>query len=54
LAKQERRELANRVEAVYCASISQGLSFAVADAYQRWSDVSDEEVAKITKKLKWD
>lgn len=39
--------IAPRVDAVYCANIRRGLSFAVADAYQKWSDVSDEDVATI-------
>jgi len=44
--------MARRVEAVYCANIRKGWSFAVADAYQRWSDVSDEEVVEFMKELK--
>ena len=39
--------MARRVEAVYCTNVLQGRSFAVADAYQRWPDVSEEEVAKV-------
>jgi predicted phosphoribosyltransferase len=39
--------LAPRVDEVYCANIRRGWSFAVADTYQRWSDVSDEDVAAI-------
>ena len=37
-------DLAREVEAIYCANIRSGWSFAVADAYQRWSDVSEEEL----------
>lgn len=44
--KDSVQTIARRVEAVYCANIRTGWSFAVADAYQRWSDVSDEEVAR--------
>lgn len=36
--------LASRVETVYCANIRSGPSFAVADAYLRWTDVSEDEV----------
>lgn len=36
--------LAPMVDAIYCANIRTGLSFAVADAYRRWTDVSDDEV----------
>lgn len=43
---------AHRVNSVYCANIRQGWSFAVADAYERWSDVSDEEVVEIIKEFR--
>lgn len=46
------RMMADRVEAVYCGNIRHGWSFAVADAYQRWSDVTDEEVMTILKQSK--
>jgi putative phosphoribosyl transferase len=46
--------ISHQVETVYCANIRQGKSFAVADAYQRWSDVSDEQVVRIIKELKPD
>jgi len=36
--------LAPRVETVFCANIRGGDSFAVADAYRRWTDVSEDEV----------
>ncbi len=32
---------------VYCANIRSGLSFAVADAYQRWRDIEEQEVMEI-------
>jgi len=37
------------VRAVYCANLRGGWSFAVADAYRRWYDVSEEEVVAILK-----
>ena len=46
------RMMADHVEKLYCANIRYGLSFAVADAYERWSDVSDEEVIEITKYIR--
>jgi putative phosphoribosyl transferase len=46
------RMMADHVEKLYCANIRHGLSFAVADAYERWSDVSDEEVIEITKYIR--
>jgi len=36
--------VASDVEAIYCANIREGLRFAVADAYEFWTDVSDEAV----------
>lgn len=33
------------VETVYCANVRSGRSFAVADAYEHWSDVSEDEAA---------
>lgn len=38
--------LAAEVEAVYCANVRGGRRFAVADAYEFWSDVDDEEVGR--------
>jgi len=40
-------ELAQEVEALYCANVRGGATFAVADAYQHWHDVSEEEVEAI-------
>lgn len=37
--------IAERVEAVYCANVREGLPFAVAAAYEIWSDVTEEEAA---------
>jgi predicted phosphoribosyltransferase len=37
------------VEALYCANLRSGWTFAVADAYVNWSDVSEEEVIEILK-----
>jgi putative phosphoribosyl transferase len=39
--------VAAQVQAVYCANVRGGWSFAVADAYQRWSDVDDADVLQI-------
>jgi len=35
------------VEAVYCPNLRNGLSFAVADAYEQWSDLDEQEVKRI-------
>ncbi len=39
------RRIANEVDTLYCANIRGGFSFAVADAYVKWSDVGEDEVA---------
>lgn len=35
------------VETVYCANVRSGWSFAVADAYENWSDVSEEQATTL-------
>jgi putative phosphoribosyl transferase len=47
--KQSLTILEKYVNTIYCANVRSGLSFAVADAYQKWYDVSEEEVLKILK-----
>jgi len=39
--------IAERVESVVCANLREGRPFAVADAYQSWSDVTEDEAASI-------
>jgi len=39
--------IASEVEALYCANIRSGFSFAVADAYEQWTDVTEEEAIAI-------
>jgi putative phosphoribosyl transferase len=48
---QSVQMMARKVETVFCSNIRQGWSFAVADAYERWSDVPDDEVVRILKKI---
>jgi putative phosphoribosyl transferase len=43
--------MADRVEAVYCGNIRHGWSFAVADAYRSWSDVTEEEVMSVLRQF---
>lgn len=43
--------IAEEVEALYCPNIRGGQRFAVADAYERWSDVDEEEAIKILARL---
>ena len=35
------------VEAIYCPNLRSGLSFAVADAYELWSDLGEQDVVRI-------
>lgn len=37
-------DLADRCDAIYCVNIREGFSFAVADAYQQWQDVTEQDV----------
>jgi predicted phosphoribosyltransferase len=41
------------VEAIYCPNLRSGFSFAVADAYEQWSDLSEKDVIKILEKFKF-
>ncbi len=40
-------ELAQEVEALYCPNVRGGATFAVADAYREWRDLTDDEVAGL-------
>ena len=40
------------VEAIYCPNLRSGLSFAVADAYEQWSDLDEQEVIRILQEFK--
>lgn len=40
-------DLARGADRVYCANVREGTPFAVADAYENWSDVSEDEVTDI-------
>jgi putative phosphoribosyl transferase len=43
--------MASEVEALYCANIRGGFSFAVADAYEAWTDVTEEEARALYERL---
>ncbi|OGA37857.1 MAG: phosphoribosyltransferase [Betaproteobacteria bacterium RIFCSPLOWO2_12_FULL_62_13] len=45
------RAIAALVDAVYCANVRGGLGLAVAEAYEAWTDVSEDEVAAILRRL---
>jgi putative phosphoribosyl transferase len=40
------------VEAIHCPNVRSRLSFAVADAYEQWSDLTEQEVIKILREFK--
>lgn len=39
--------LAEQVDAIYCANVREGPSFAVVAAYTQWTDVSEAEVTAL-------
>jgi predicted phosphoribosyltransferase len=43
--------LAREADVIYCANIRGGWRFAVADAYERWSDVAEEELMAMVEEL---
>lgn len=43
--------IAGLADEVYCANVRGGLTFAVADAYEQWRDVSEEEVVAILRPM---
>ena len=49
---QAIENVVSNVEALYCANLRSGWTFAVADAYMNWSDVTEEEVIEILKSFK--
>jgi putative phosphoribosyl transferase len=49
---QSVERVAREVEALYCANIRSGFSYAVASAYRRWSDVDEKDLAKILEHVK--
>lgn len=42
--RQAAESVSEMVDALYCPNIRSGRSFAVAEAYERWSDVSEQEL----------
>ena len=43
--------LADRADEIYCPNIRSGPTFAVADAYRQWRDVSESEAALIIRRF---
>ena len=49
--KESLDAIVSEVDAVFCPNIRSGLRYAVADAYERWSDVDESELLKILKRV---
>ena len=43
--------IAAEVDSLYCPNIREGMSFAVADAYERWTDVDEATVVEIMRRF---
>jgi putative phosphoribosyl transferase len=43
------QKIGEQVDAVYCPNIRSGVRFAVADAYEYWSDVTEKELLDLLK-----
>ena len=49
--KESMNSIVSKVDAVFCPNIRRGLRYAVADAYEWWSDVDESEVVKIMERM---
>ncbi len=45
------RRIAEDVDRIYCPNIRSGITFAVADAYKHWSDVTEQEALDLFGRL---
>jgi predicted phosphoribosyltransferase len=43
--------IADEVETIHCPNVRRGLSFAVADAYEQWSDLTEQDVIRILREV---
>jgi len=50
--EESLQRVTEKVEAIYCPNIRGGFSFAVAEAYENWSDVEEADVIKILSDFK--
>ena len=50
--EESLQAVAERVHAVYCPNIRRGPVFAVADAYEHWRDLDEEEVVSLLEGLR--
>jgi predicted phosphoribosyltransferase len=46
------RRVAREVDALYCANLRGGWGFAVAEAYQRWFDLDEEEAVRMVEEYR--
>jgi len=44
----------NHVDKIICLNIRTGPIFAVAEAYEQWYDLEDEEVLKFLRSAEWE
>lgn len=49
--KESLDTVMSKVDAIFCPNIRSGWRYAVADAYERWSDVDESEVMKILERV---
>jgi putative phosphoribosyl transferase len=49
--RQALEQLDKEVDTVYCPNVRGGPSFAVADAYMNWHDISEKKAIEILKRL---
>ncbi len=49
--QESLQRLIHQVDVIYCPNIRSGWRYAVADAYQHWSDIEEKEVKRILKEF---
>jgi putative phosphoribosyl transferase len=49
-ARHTAEFISGKVDRLLCLNLRGGFSFAVADAYQRWHDLTDEEVLEVLRR----
>jgi predicted phosphoribosyltransferase len=49
--KESLNKVESKVDAIFCPNIRSGWGYAVADAYERWSDVNESEVMTTLERL---
>ena len=49
---ESAQRILEEVEAIYCPNVRSSFSFAVADAYEQWSDLTEQDVIKILRDFK--